>query len=85
MDSKIIPAHHRRGVYAARISTVKTATIAIVGSLPRKSTQGSFLFLKYLPHITIVAMLVAVLLVASRNAPAGQQAAHPETHMGQHL
>jgi len=64
---------------------MKTANIATMGTLHRKSTQNSFLFLKHLPHITIVAVLVAILLVASRNAPAGQRATHPETHMGQHL
>jgi hypothetical protein len=63
---------------------MKTANIATMGTLYRKPTQNTFLFLKYLPHITIVAVLVAILLVASRNAPA-PQAPHPETHMGQHL
>lgn len=62
---------------------MKTAHIATMGSLPRKSTQGSSLFLKYLPHITIVAVLVAILLVASRSAP-GEQPVQPVTHMGQH-
>ncbi len=62
---------------------MKTAHIATMGSLPRKNTQGSFLLLKYLPHITIVAVLVAILLVASRSAP-GEQPVQPVTHMGQH-
>lgn len=64
---------------------MKTANIATLGTLHRKSAQNSFLFLKYLPHLTIAVVLLALLLVASRNAPAGQRAAHPENHMGQHL
>jgi len=63
---------------------MKTANIATMGTLYRKSTLNTFLFLKYLPHITIAVLLLALLLVASRNAPA-PQAAHPEIHMGQHL
>ena len=64
-------------------SNVKTANVATLGSLPRKQGQGSFLFLKYLPHVTIAVVLLALLLAASRSAP-GEQPVQPVTHMGQH-
>ena len=72
-----VAASRRRG------STVKTANVATLGSLPRKHTQGSFLFLKYLPHATVVVVLLALLLAASRSTPS-EQPAQPVTHMGQH-
>lgn len=63
---------------------MKTADIATLGALPRKSAQSPSLVLKYLPHVTIAVVLLALMLAASRSAP-GEQPAHPETHMGQHL
>ena len=63
---------------------MKTASIATLGSLPRKNTQGQSLFLKYLPHITIAVVLLALLLAASRSAPEERQPVQPVTHMGQH-
>jgi hypothetical protein len=84
MNSKIAPRSPlpRRG--RRKGSNVKTASIATLGSLPRKNTRGPSPLLKYLPHATIVVVLLALLLAASRSAPGERQPAQPETHMGQH-
>jgi hypothetical protein len=41
--------------------------------------------LRYLPHVVVTAILIALLLLASYGAPTGRQPAQPETHLGQHL